>query len=152
MRAASLRLFGNLSRFGDGPSAEPFLEQIHANFVSLLVHVNDADEGVRKAAKAALKLVGPLTEAPATNAMLQKFLSESTSLHYGEFMNDLSKQVIKELAPKVNFYTMNCVHFFKSSYTEVRANAAMLTGARRAGRAAGSIESRRPPPPRPPAY
>ena len=28
VRAASIRLFGNLSRFGDGPSADPFLEQV----------------------------------------------------------------------------------------------------------------------------
>ncbi len=63
--------------------------------------------------------------------MLQKFLSESTSLHYGEFMNDLSKLLIKELPAKVNFYTMNCVNFFKSPYTEIKASAAVLTGEER---------------------
>ncbi len=60
--------------------------------------------------------------------MLQKFLSESTSLHYGEFINDLSKHIIKEFPTKINFYTMNCVNFFKSTYTELRANAAILAG------------------------
>lgn len=28
VRAAAILLFGNLSRFGDGPSREPFLEQV----------------------------------------------------------------------------------------------------------------------------
>ena len=41
-------LFGNLSRFGDGPSRTPFLEQIHSNIVSLLLHLNDLDPEVRK--------------------------------------------------------------------------------------------------------
>ena len=42
-QAAAIKLFGNLSRFGDGPSREPFAEQIHANIVSLLLHLNDED-------------------------------------------------------------------------------------------------------------
>ena len=48
MRAAAFTLFGNLSRFGDGPSRDPFLEQIHTNFVSLLLHLNDEDDDVKK--------------------------------------------------------------------------------------------------------
>ena len=48
MRTAAITLFGNLSRFGGGPSKEPFLEQIHTNLVSLLLHLNDPDTEVRK--------------------------------------------------------------------------------------------------------
>ena len=48
VRAAAFTLFGNLSRFGDGPSKTPFLEQIHTNFISLLLHLNDPDREVRK--------------------------------------------------------------------------------------------------------
>ena len=46
MRAAAFTLFGSLSRFGNGPSEGPFLEQIQTNFVSLLVHLNEADPAV----------------------------------------------------------------------------------------------------------
>lgn len=46
MRAAAFTLFGSLSRFGNGPSEGPFLEQIQTNFVSLLVHLNEADPTV----------------------------------------------------------------------------------------------------------
>jgi dimeric dUTPase (all-alpha-NTP-PPase superfamily) len=48
VRAQSFILFGNLSEFGDGPSKQPFLEQIHSNFVSLLLHLNDPDVEVKK--------------------------------------------------------------------------------------------------------
>ena len=43
VRAAAFTLFGTLSRFGSGPSEGPFLEQIQTNFVSLLLHLNEAD-------------------------------------------------------------------------------------------------------------
>lgn len=47
VRAAAFTLFGKLSRFGDGPSKSPFLDQIHANFVSMLLHLNDDSTEVR---------------------------------------------------------------------------------------------------------
>ena len=43
VRAAAFTLFGSLSRFGNGPSEQPFLEQIQTNFVTLLVHLNESD-------------------------------------------------------------------------------------------------------------
>lgn len=62
-------------------------------------------------------------------------------MHYGEFINDLTKILVSAtfvpmlIAPqlqgfpdKVNFYTMNSVNFFKSEWKEVRANAAMFAG------------------------
>ena len=43
VRAAAFTLFGSLSRFGNGPSEGPFLEQIQTNFVSLLLHLDEGD-------------------------------------------------------------------------------------------------------------
>ena len=43
VRAAAFTLFGSLSRFGNGPSEKPFLEQIQTNFVSMLLHLNEGD-------------------------------------------------------------------------------------------------------------
>ncbi len=48
VRVAAITLFGNLAKFGDGPSRETFLEQVHTNLVSLLLHLNDPEEDVRK--------------------------------------------------------------------------------------------------------
>ena len=72
VRSAAFRLFGNLSRFGDGPSKEPFLEQIHANFMSMLLHLNEDQPDVRQACKVALKQIGPLLESAKTNEYVKK--------------------------------------------------------------------------------
>eukprot|EP00042_Codosiga_hollandica_P058679 m.888514 g.888514 ORF g.888514 m.888514 type:complete len:837 (+) comp59932_c0_seq4:158-2668(+) len=128
VRAAAFRLFGNLSRFGDGPSKEPFLEQIHANFMSLLLHLNEADAEVRLACKVALKQIGPLLESTKTNEMFQKHLVDDGTLQYGDFMNDLSKIMIGDLDDKINFYVMSNISFFKSERVELKANAAIFTG------------------------
>ncbi|XP_013392835.1 maestro heat-like repeat-containing protein family member 1 isoform X1 [Lingula anatina] len=128
VRAAAFTLFGNLSKFGDGPSRAPFLEQIHTNFVSLLLHLNDPEEQVQKSCKFALRLLGPLMGSTAINGMFQKHLLEDARLHYGEFMNDLSKIIIKDIPDKVNFYVMGCVSFFKSQWPEIKCNAAMFAG------------------------
>lgn len=41
VRAASIHLFGQLSRFGQGPSKTAFLEQVHTNFISILLHLSE---------------------------------------------------------------------------------------------------------------
>lgn len=128
VRAQSIILFGNLSAFGDGPSKQPFLEQIHSNFVSLLLHLNDPDDEVKKACKFSLRKVGGLLGSEPINTMFQKLLLDDATLHYGEFMNDLSKLIIKDFPEKVNFYVMGCVSFYKSMWPEIKSNAALFTG------------------------
>ncbi|XP_072169220.1 maestro heat-like repeat-containing protein family member 1 [Diadema setosum] len=128
VRAAAFTLFGNLSRFGDGPSRDPFLEQIHTNFVSLLLHLNDEDDEVKAACKLALRKFGPLMGSASMNDMFQKHLIEDRKLNYGEFMYDLSKVIIADLLQKVNFYVMGNVSFFRSSWPDIRGNAAMCVG------------------------
>jgi hypothetical protein len=87
-------LFGELARFGLGPSKEPYMEQIHSNFVSFILHLNEEDESVRKACKSVLKQVGPLIQSTTVNALFQKSLLENKYLHFGEFINDLSKLLV----------------------------------------------------------
>lgn len=48
VRAAAITLFGDLSRFGSGPSKDQFIEQAHGNLVPLLLHLNDDDKHVTK--------------------------------------------------------------------------------------------------------
>lgn len=48
VRGAAITLFGDLSRFGSGPSKEQFIEQVHSNLVPLLLHLNDEDRHVIK--------------------------------------------------------------------------------------------------------
>ena len=47
VRAAAFTLFGKLSRFGGGPSKAPFLEQVHTNLISVLLHLNEEDDVIK---------------------------------------------------------------------------------------------------------
>ncbi|CAH1780504.1 unnamed protein product, partial [Owenia fusiformis] len=62
------------------------------------------------------------------NEMFQKVLLDDIHLHYGEFMNDLSKAVIAGFPNKLNFYVMGNVSFFKSNWSEIKGSAAMFVG------------------------
>ena len=48
VRAAAFALFGDLAVFGSHTSKEQFLDQIHTNFVSFLLHLNDHEIKVRQ--------------------------------------------------------------------------------------------------------
>jgi len=48
VRAAAFALFADLAAFGSGTSKEQFLEQIHSNFVSFLLHLNDRENQVQQ--------------------------------------------------------------------------------------------------------
>nr|XP_022339324.1 maestro heat-like repeat-containing protein family member 1 isoform X2 [Crassostrea virginica] len=128
VRAQAIILFGNLSRFGDGPSKAPFLEQIHSNLVSLLLHLNDPEVEVKKACKFSLRLLGPLMGSESINNKFQRHLLEDANLIYGEFLNDLAKLMIEDFPDKINFYVMGCVSFFKSFWPEIKSNAALFVG------------------------
>lgn len=127
VRAAAFTLFGKLSRFGDGPSKAPFLEQVHTNLISVLLHLNEEDE-VIKACKGCLRAIAPLMGSESVNKMFQKHLLEEGHLHFGEFMNDLSRLIIVDFPDKISFYVMGCVSFYKSSRDDIKANAALFTG------------------------
>lgn len=82
------------------------------------------------------------------NRMFQRHLNPSEALLYPEFLNDLCKIIVSTAFPfsqssichffwplqvtdftdKVNFYIMNAVTFFKSMWSQVKANAALLVG------------------------
>ena len=128
IRASSYMLFGELARFGKGPSREPYMEQIHSNFVSFLLHLNESDESVKRSCKSVLKKVGPLIQSESVNTLFQATLIEEKPLHYGEFINQLSKLLVNEFPDKVSFYVMNSVSNFKSPWTEIRENAVLLAG------------------------
>jgi hypothetical protein len=62
--------------------------------------------------KYALRLLGPLIGSDDINNMFQNFLLDNAHLHYGEFMNDLSK-VIVSIGAGISM-SMSCSmnHFF----------------------------------------
>ncbi|XP_039269337.2 maestro heat-like repeat-containing protein family member 1 [Styela clava] len=128
VRSTAIRLFGCLTRCGTGPSENAFVEQVHNNLIAILLHLNDDDQSVRKACKVTLQKVSHVLGSKAATEMFNKFLHEDAELHYGEFMNDLSKILVRDIPDKTNVYLMGCVSFFKSHWASIRSNAAMFTG------------------------
>uniref|UniRef100_A0A8C4NFG2 Maestro heat-like repeat-containing protein family member 1 n=1 Tax=Eptatretus burgeri TaxID=7764 RepID=A0A8C4NFG2_EPTBU len=128
VRAATFHLLGLLSRFATGTAREQFVEQLHTNLASLLLHLNDEDPAVRKACKFALREAGPLLGSSAVATMFCKHLLEEATLIYGDFCSDLAKLMVQDFLDKVPFYVLSCVTFFKSIWPIIRGNAAMLVG------------------------
>ncbi|MED6250664.1 hypothetical protein ATANTOWER_004214 [Ataeniobius toweri] len=126
IRCASILLMGNLSKFGSG---EPvFKDQIHNVLVSLLLHLVDPNAHVVKACKYAMRVCAPVVGSEQITTMFQNHLHEDKSLHYGEFINDLTKYLIQDFPGMLNFYHISVIQFFKSNWPEVRAAAAMFIG------------------------
>uniref|UniRef100_A0A3Q3WCT8 Uncharacterized protein n=1 Tax=Mola mola TaxID=94237 RepID=A0A3Q3WCT8_MOLML len=126
IRCASIYLMGNLSKFGSG---EPvFKDQIHNVLVSLLLHLVDPNPQVVKACKYAMRVCAPVVGSEQITAMFQNHLHDDKSLHYGEFINDLTKYLIQDFPGMLNFYHISVIQFFKSNWPEVRAGAAMFIG------------------------
>ncbi|XP_044062559.1 maestro heat-like repeat-containing protein family member 1 isoform X1 [Siniperca chuatsi] len=126
IRCASIHLMGNLSKFGSG---EPvFKDQIHNVLVSLLLHLVDPNPQVVKACKYAMRVCAPVVGSEQITAMFRNHLHDDKSLHYGEFINDLTKYLIQDFPGMLNFYHISVIQFFKSNWPEVRAGAAMFIG------------------------
>uniref|UniRef100_A0A3B5BK37 Maestro heat like repeat family member 1 n=1 Tax=Stegastes partitus TaxID=144197 RepID=A0A3B5BK37_9TELE len=126
IRCASILLMGNLSKFGSGESV--FKDQIHNVLVSLLLHLVDPNLKVVKACKYAMRVCAPVVGSEQITTMFQNHLHEDKSLHYGEFINDLTKYLIQDFPGMLNFYHISVIQFFKSNWPEVRAGAAMFIG------------------------
>ncbi|XP_013858806.1 maestro heat-like repeat-containing protein family member 1 isoform X2 [Austrofundulus limnaeus] len=126
IRCASILLMGNLSKFGSGEQV--FKDQIHNVLVSLLLHLVDPNPHVVKACKFAMRVCAPVVGSEQITAMFQNHLHDDKSLHYGEFINDLTKYLIQDFPGMLNFYHISVIQFFKSNWPEVRAAAAMFIG------------------------
>ncbi|KAM4581297.1 maestro heat-like repeat-containing protein family member 1 isoform 1-T1 [Odontesthes bonariensis] len=126
IRCASIHLMGNLSKFGSGEAV--FKDQIHNVLVSLLLHLVDPNPQVVKACKYAMRVCAPVVGSEQITTMFQNHLHDDKSLHYGEFINDLTKYLIQDFPGMLNFYHISVIQFFKSNWPEVRAAAAMFIG------------------------
>ncbi|XP_068999386.1 maestro heat-like repeat-containing protein family member 1 isoform X1 [Embiotoca jacksoni] len=126
IRCASIYLMGHLSKFGSGEQV--FKDQIHNVLVSLLLHLVDPNTQVVKACKYAMRVCAPVVGSEQITAMFQNHLLEEKSLHYGEFINNLTKYLIQDFPGMLNFYHISVIQFFKSNWSEVRAGAAMFIG------------------------
>ncbi|XP_063232625.1 maestro heat-like repeat-containing protein family member 1 isoform X2 [Bacillus rossius redtenbacheri] len=128
MRAAAIRMFGELARCSVARPETAFREQVTGNLVCFLLHLSDGDDEVVKACKFTLRQVGPLLGARRTSAMLQDHLLDAATLHFSDFMADLVKLLGEERPDLVPHMTLNALAYTKSSWPALRGNAAILIG------------------------
>uniref|UniRef100_A0A8D3A1E5 Maestro heat-like repeat-containing protein family member 1 n=1 Tax=Scophthalmus maximus TaxID=52904 RepID=A0A8D3A1E5_SCOMX len=84
--------------------------------------------GCVQACKFAMRVCAPVVGSEQITTMFQNHLHDDKSLHYGEFINDLTKYLIQDFPGMLNFYHISVIQFFKSNWPEVRAGAAMFIG------------------------
>jgi len=129
IRAASYRLFGALSRFGEGNATDAFFDIIHSNLPTLILHANDENESVSTACRKAILQLAPLYKLEAVVKILSSpNLDEGKSLDYPEFLNDLSIALIDSYPDKMNYYVMTSIEYFKSNWNKIRASACCFVG------------------------
>eukprot|EP00012_Vannella_robusta_P000552 CAMPEP_0206186026 /NCGR_PEP_ID=MMETSP0166-20121206/2167_1 /ASSEMBLY_ACC=CAM_ASM_000260 /TAXON_ID=95228 /ORGANISM="Vannella robusta, Strain DIVA3 518/3/11/1/6" /LENGTH=1620 /DNA_ID=CAMNT_0053601351 /DNA_START=1 /DNA_END=4863 /DNA_ORIENTATION=- len=128
IRCASFQLFATLHRFGNDVGAQIFYEQIHNNFTTLFLHVNDPNEDVRKACKLALKNFAPLLQAEKLVDFFNEVLHEDRELNYDAFLNQLSVHLIEYFPERLNLYVMTSIEYFKSDWIPLREGAATFIG------------------------
>uniref|UniRef100_A0A674GK64 Maestro heat like repeat family member 1 n=1 Tax=Taeniopygia guttata TaxID=59729 RepID=A0A674GK64_TAEGU len=127
LRHSSIILFGNLSRFGRSDS-EVFSEQILNGLVTLLLHLQDPQPDVVKACKFALRMCGPGLGCEELREMFGNHLREERGLHYGEFLNNACKFLMRSRPALLGRLISTNLFYFKSPWRELRAAAAMSVG------------------------
>ncbi|XP_017784468.1 PREDICTED: maestro heat-like repeat-containing protein family member 1 [Nicrophorus vespilloides] len=126
VREASILLFGDLAS-SLGPD-DAFKEQIFGNIVAFLLHLSDIDDNVIKACKKTLRKLGPFLDCPKVNSMIQEHLLDDANLHFPQFCTDLIKAMSEALQEYFPQFIMTSLSFFKSSWVNIRANGALISG------------------------
>ncbi|KAL5546037.1 hypothetical protein UlMin_005724 [Ulmus minor] len=128
MRANAFAAFGALCTYGLGAPHEAFLEQVHAAFPRLVLHLHDDDVSVRQACRSTLKQICPLFEVEGLFASLNThgFNSDHRS-DYEDFIRDLSKQIALHLPSRVDTYMASTIQAFDAPWPVIQANAIYFT-------------------------
>ncbi|KAG5897176.1 hypothetical protein JTB14_022538 [Gonioctena quinquepunctata] len=129
LRRASFHLLGDLTQsLTSEANLEAFREQIHGNLITLMLHLCDPDIHVVKACKYTLRRIGPYLDSPKVNSMIQEHLIDEANLHFTDFIRDFIKVMAEELQDLFPLLVMTCLSYFKSHWTEVKGNAALIAG------------------------
>ncbi|XP_067871285.1 maestro heat-like repeat-containing protein family member 1 [Heterodontus francisci] len=128
LRTSAFKVFGKIIRFGKIQLTPILMEHIYSALISLLLHLNDGSNEVRKVCKSVLNLMGPIMASETLSKMLQELSPEDTILDYEKYLSNISKHISKDLPDKVNFYIMSCAAFLRNVQPEMRENAVTLIG------------------------
>ncbi|KZV15223.1 protein SHOOT GRAVITROPISM 6, partial [Dorcoceras hygrometricum] len=127
IRANAFSALGALSSYGSGTQHDAFLEQVHAAFPRLVLHLHDDDLGVRRACRNTFKSIVPLLEFDGMAALVNthRFSSDHRS-DYEDFLRDLAKQFTQHMPSWVDTYMASIIQAFEAPWPVIQANAIYL--------------------------
>ncbi|KAM3325089.1 protein SHOOT GRAVITROPISM 6 isoform X1 [Capsicum chacoense] len=127
IRANAYAAFGALSTYGTGSQRDSFLEQAHAAFPRMVLHLHEDDLSVRQACRNTLKCIAPLMEIDGITAVFNThwFTSDHRG-DYEDFLRELAKQLTQNLAARVDRYMASIIQAFDAPWPAVQANAVYL--------------------------
>jgi len=132
IRSASAHLFESLARYGRGKAKDAIYDQIHANLPSVIVHINDDSDDVKKSFRKALAATAPLLNDPGIDNILnQKHIFQvDFETDYTDFLHmHMSKALIKAFPNQLNNYVQTLINpYFESQWDTIKANAAYFVG------------------------
>ncbi|WMV44635.1 hypothetical protein MTR67_038020 [Solanum verrucosum] len=132
IRANAYAAFGALSTYGTGPQRDSFLEQAHAAFPRMVLHLHEDDLSVRQACRNTLKSIAPLMEIDGITAVFNThWFSSDHRGDYEDFLRELARQLTQNLAARVDRYMASIIQ-------ERRQERLTVTGVRR-GRPGGEV-------------
>ncbi|XP_010325956.1 protein SHOOT GRAVITROPISM 6 isoform X1 [Solanum lycopersicum] len=127
IRANAYAAFGALSTYGSGPQQDSFLEQAHAAFPRMVLHLHEDDLSVRQACRNTLKSIAPLMEIDGITAVFNShWFSSDHRGDYEDFLRELARQLTQNLAARVDRYMASIIQAFDAPWPVVQANAVYL--------------------------
>ncbi|XP_049406578.1 protein SHOOT GRAVITROPISM 6 isoform X1 [Solanum stenotomum] len=127
IRANAYAAFGALSTYGTGPQRDSFLEQAHAAFPRMVLHLHEDDLSVRQACRNTLKSIAPLMEIDGITAVFNThWFSSDHRGDYEDFLRELARQLTQNLAARVDRYMASIIQAFDAPWPVVQANAVYL--------------------------
>ncbi|KAI3447537.1 hypothetical protein Pfo_004202 [Paulownia fortunei] len=127
IRANAFAAFGALSNYGFGSQHDAFLEQVHAAFPRLVLHLHDDDLGVRRACRNTFKCIAPLVEFDGMVALANthRFSSDHRG-DYEDFLRDIARQFTQHMSSRVDTYMASLIQAFEAPWPVIQANAIYL--------------------------
>jgi len=124
IREGAFGLFGALTRFGTGNHADNFVDQIHTNIATFVVHTNDVNDAVSNACLKTFKTVATyLKDEKLETALNSSFIGKDA---YTSLLVNVVPVLIEQYSNHTQTYLQCCVTYMSSNWGEIRGNSALL--------------------------
>ncbi|XP_031501558.1 protein SHOOT GRAVITROPISM 6 isoform X2 [Nymphaea colorata] len=122
IRAAAFAAFGALSKFSVR-NKQNFLEQVHASFPRIILHVHDEDSGVRQSCKNTLWQLLPLLEVNDFSLLIGAPFNLDRRSDYEDFIRHITKLLLQHVPSRADTYLASIVQAFDAPSSVIQANA-----------------------------